>query len=460
MTEDLEKAKKVAESWHLGQTSAGYESGPKGPGAISTGKGDHGGVSYGSYQLSTKMGTLQEYLDQSAYGAQFKGLTPATPAFDKKWTELATNDSGFGRDQHDFIGRSHYNEQAQALKDRGLDLSGRGMAVQDAMWSTSVQCRGLTPGIFTKGLTEKFGEHYDIAKLSDKDIVDAVQDYKSKHVAELFSKSPDLHDSLKNRFANEKASLDRLADADATLAKNGVKVEHKVGVAPQTPASHARGAHSAGDHIQHAGTLREHDHAPQVQAMQAQLATLGYKGADGKALHPDGDFGANTKHALQSFQRDHQLTDDGIAGSRTMTALQAAQRPAAPSLADPAHAGNAMYRQALDGVHVVDAQQGRTPDQLSGNLAGSLANKAHEQGMTRIDHVVLSDDARRAYAVQGELNSPFKQIAEVDVAQSVAKPLAQSSAEWQQPAHPSSQQPSQQQSQQQQQQPEAPVMHR
>jgi hypothetical protein len=43
MADDLEQAKRTAEQWHLGQTSAGYESGAAGGGAISSGKGDHGG---------------------------------------------------------------------------------------------------------------------------------------------------------------------------------------------------------------------------------------------------------------------------------------------------------------------------------------------------------------------------------------------------------------------------------
>lgn len=226
MTDTLEKAKQTAEQWSLGQTSASYESGLAGAGAISTGKGDHGGVSYGSYQFSSATGTLQEYLQQSTYGPQFDGLVPATPKFDAKWKELARTDPGFGRDQHGFVGSSHYAAQVVALKANGLDLTDRGMAVQDAMWSTSVQFRNLTPGIFQKGLSEKFGAHYDLAKLSDKDIVDAVQDYKSTHVATLFSHSPQLHEALKHRFSSEKAALDHLAEADAVLKANGVTVTH------------------------------------------------------------------------------------------------------------------------------------------------------------------------------------------------------------------------------------------
>ncbi|HFP9633493.1 TPA: hypothetical protein ACHOQV_005292, partial [Escherichia coli] len=50
--------KKSSGIWPLGKTSERYESGGRGPGVISSGKGDHGGVSYGMYQLSSKMGTV------------------------------------------------------------------------------------------------------------------------------------------------------------------------------------------------------------------------------------------------------------------------------------------------------------------------------------------------------------------------------------------------------------------
>jgi hypothetical protein len=51
--------------------------------------------------------------------------------------------------------------------------------------------------------------------------------------------------------------------------------------------------------------------------------------------------------------------------------------------------------------------------------------------------------------VQGDLNSPFKQIAQVDTAQAVKQPLEQSGANWQQPAQTQSP-PVQDQQQQQQ----------
>ena len=50
------QARQVMEKWQRGQTSAHYETGGRGPGHVSTGQGDHGGVSYGSYQYATNVG--------------------------------------------------------------------------------------------------------------------------------------------------------------------------------------------------------------------------------------------------------------------------------------------------------------------------------------------------------------------------------------------------------------------
>lgn len=152
MDADIDYARKTVSAWHLGKTSEHYESGGRGAGVISTGKGDHGGVSYGAYQLSTKAGTLNEYLDQSRYRSEFTGLVPQTSAFDAKWKDLARADPGFAEDQHDFICKTHYQTQVARLKDTGIDLSGRGRAVQDLVWSTSVQFRNLTPRIIAGGL--------------------------------------------------------------------------------------------------------------------------------------------------------------------------------------------------------------------------------------------------------------------------------------------------------------------
>ncbi|HEY9133208.1 MAG TPA: peptidoglycan-binding domain-containing protein [Dyella sp.] len=259
-----------------------------------------------------------------------------------------------------------------------------------------------------------------------------------------------------------RTDLTRTVNADHTvdlsIRRNGAE-ERLLHITHPTAV---QGRGTGGEHVQVPGTLREHDRGAAVHDLQAQLAQLGYKDTKGHLLRADSDYGPGTKAAVEAFQRDHHLHPDGIAGSATMRALHDAQQARSqpsPGLNDATHPGHAIYRQALDAVHRLDAQQGRTSDQRSDNLAAALVVAAREHGMTRVDHVVLNDNASRAYAVQGDLNSPFKQYADVNVATAVMTPVAQSSAAWERANPP---QPAQNQHvtpQQQTQQRTGPSMH-
>lgn len=194
--------------WTLGQTSSRYETSGRGPGTVSTGAGDHGGVSYGSYQLSTNESTVQEFLRfNRSIGASFTGLSAGTSVFRDRWHTFAAADpEGFHRAQHDFIQHKFYDVQMQRLQDAGIDLSQRGPAVQDMPWSTSVQFRDRTRSIMQGALDGK-----DLATLSDVDIVSAVQDHKRDHNNTLFRSSPTWWPGLLARAANEKQDLVDLA---------------------------------------------------------------------------------------------------------------------------------------------------------------------------------------------------------------------------------------------------------
>jgi len=111
-------------------------------------------------------------------------------------------------------------------------------------------------------------------------------------------------------------------------------------------------------------------------------------------------------------------------------------KPAAekPKLDHAAHPDHALFQQARGAVHQLDASHQRTPDQRSENLAAALTVAARQNGMSQIHHVVLNDDASRAYAVEGDLKSPFKRIAQVDTAQAMATPIEASSSSWAQQA--------------------------
>lgn len=198
---------KDAGNWALGKTSKMFESGKGGAGTISSGAGDHGGASYGTYQLSSKQGKVDDFLSKSKYGKDFEGLKVGLKDFDSKWKETAKNDPEFEAAQHDYIKKEHFDPPHEKLQKAGIDLTGRGKSVQDSIWSTSVQF-GANSSLIQKALKNK-----DVAKMSDKDIVSSIQDYKIENNDALFSKSDSkVRAGTLNRAKKEKDQLTTLAD--------------------------------------------------------------------------------------------------------------------------------------------------------------------------------------------------------------------------------------------------------
>lgn len=126
----------------LGSLSERYETSGRGPGTVSTGTNDPGGVSYGVYQLSTNAGTLQSFLRAEGRGwaGELTGA-PGSAGFTTQWKAIAAREPQAFRDaQHAFIERTHYNPAVASVREStGLDLNGRHDAVRDAAWSSGVQ---------------------------------------------------------------------------------------------------------------------------------------------------------------------------------------------------------------------------------------------------------------------------------------------------------------------------------
>jgi putative chitinase len=70
------------------------------------------------------------------------------------------------------------------------------------------------------------------------------------------------------------------------------------------------------------GVLRSGEKGDPIRDLQQNLHELGYTGRNGRPLTADGDFGGNTEHAVRAYQRDHGLTVDGIAGSKTLESIE------------------------------------------------------------------------------------------------------------------------------------------
>src|SRR5215218_10475654 len=133
----------------LGTLSAKYETGGRGPGTVSTGAGDPGGVSYGSYQMATKMGTVTRFVTETGFPwlTDFQNLTAGTSQFTACWKRIATEQTdAFQQCQHQYIKKTHYDLlAAKILSDDGVDVNTRSRALQDVVWSTAVQHGGATP---------------------------------------------------------------------------------------------------------------------------------------------------------------------------------------------------------------------------------------------------------------------------------------------------------------------------
>lgn len=191
----------------LGGVSASEESGKGGVGTVSTGKGDNGGVSYGTHQLSSKTGTMTKFLQSpegQPYAQQMSGLQPGSAAFTEAYKKTAANDgAGFAEAQEKFIARTHYAPQERKVSEAtGMDFSKKGKAVQEMLYSTGVQY-GPSSGVVAAALKGKA-----VANMSDTEIINTVQDYKAATVGRYFSSSSgDIQASIANRAMREKSKL-------------------------------------------------------------------------------------------------------------------------------------------------------------------------------------------------------------------------------------------------------------
>lgn len=135
----------------LGALSAKYETGNRGPGTVSGGHGDPGGVSYGSYQLASTRGTPQQFLAKEGAGwaGEFGSAAPGTPPFTAAWKAIAQREPAlFHEAQHEFIKRTHYDPQIARVRAKtGVDIEERSDAVRDAVWSTAVQHGAATNAV-------------------------------------------------------------------------------------------------------------------------------------------------------------------------------------------------------------------------------------------------------------------------------------------------------------------------
>ena len=204
----------------LGALSAKYETGGRGPGTVSTGAGDRGGVSYGSYQMASKLGVATRFVKQDKFPwrTDFQNLAAGTAEFTACWKRIARNETdAFQKAQHEFIKRTHYDLLvAKIIGDDALDVNSRCQALKDVVWSTAVQHGGATT-IVHKALAKVKCEKSDPS--FDELLIRAIYAERGRtkpdgSLAYFSRNSPNVQKGVANRFKNE------LNDALAMLAKD------------------------------------------------------------------------------------------------------------------------------------------------------------------------------------------------------------------------------------------------
>jgi len=145
----VETVRSNANTHTPGKLAAQFESGEAGVAAI--GYDRVGGTSYGKYQIASKPGTMDEfltYLDakRPEWADRLRNAGPADTgskqgSMPSVWQSIAAEDpAGFERVQHDFISQKTYDPARDMILDRtGLDFDNAPPALQEVLWSTSVQ---------------------------------------------------------------------------------------------------------------------------------------------------------------------------------------------------------------------------------------------------------------------------------------------------------------------------------
>ncbi|MGF6951862.1 uncharacterized protein YidB (DUF937 family) [Neobacillus sp. B4I6] len=189
----------------LGSLSSKYESGGAGAGTIGRNSGDWGGASYGTYQIATNTGTMKTFMKylKSANPSMYQALarsSPGSSSFDQTWKALAKNyGKEFNNVQHGFIKKSHYDPAAsKVLKSTGIDVNRYSSALQNVLWSVSVQhgSGGASKVFRNAGIRKGMSEAEIIKRVYAERMANGGRKYFSRS-------SPSIRNSVVRRFKNE-----------------------------------------------------------------------------------------------------------------------------------------------------------------------------------------------------------------------------------------------------------------
>ena len=209
LSKDLEKRTAVipliSKFDKLDSLSAQYESGSEGNAAI--GYDSTGGTSYGKYQLSSKTGTFDEFLEWAdKHGADGKEVAKIlrqagnpntgskTGSVPEAWKKLAKTGK-LDKLTYEFIKETHYDKALKEIKNPDIiNLINGSKTIQNVLWSTAVQ-HG------PKNAAKIFSDSYR-KRITDKQFIKNIYSERSKYFS---SSKENIKRSVLSRFNNEQA---------------------------------------------------------------------------------------------------------------------------------------------------------------------------------------------------------------------------------------------------------------
>lgn len=197
----------------LGDVVAMSETGGKGTAMISSGKGDHGGVSYGRSQLASRVGSINaalKWAKENGYEDIHDQLAPLAAdatnrngQFAQKWRELS-QEKGGRLEQFDkaYQKQGYYDPMMAKIRRENPELAKRieaNPALQEQVLSTAVQY-GPNSGRYLSAATEVLQRN---PTATDRDLLMGVQDIKVRDVGRNFgSSSANVRAGVANRHGN------------------------------------------------------------------------------------------------------------------------------------------------------------------------------------------------------------------------------------------------------------------
>ncbi|OAX53766.1 hypothetical protein A6R73_06060 [Xanthomonas translucens pv. poae] len=223
----------------------------------------------------------------------------------------------------------------------------------------------------------------------------------------------------------DKAQYEKLKEFGAAPDKYGFSMEY--GGATNSCVDFTWGA------LNHAGLHRKSALGIGDKSFEGALRPL--ENVDDIKSIPAPMPGSDLNKEHQNAKPEQRWWQKAISDARLPGAQGSPQESANNStqerIQDPLHA------QAQAAVQKLEQGLGRDYDTNSAKLAASAACLAKEKGLSRIDHVVLSEDSRKVRAgenlivVQGALNDPAHLRAHMRTEDALSKPVDQSLAQLQ-----------------------------